>query len=190
MLADESRIRILALLAARESSVEELADRLGLRSPTVSHHLARLKGLGPLSMRREGTTHVYRFEPDRLSDVNRSLDPERWAGLAGSPDAEDDPFAAKVLRDVFVGKTLKDIPASRAKRRVVLEWLAGRLEPGVRYPERAVNEVLRQHHPDFATLRRELIVSGLMDRAGGTYWRTASQTDSGRTEREVTGEPP
>ncbi len=172
VLADESRIRILALLAAHESSVEELADRLGLRPPTVSHHLSRLKGLGLVSMRRQGTTHLYRFEPERLRDVNRSLEPERLAALAGTPDPGEDPFAAKVLRDFFIGERLKDIPASRTKRRVVLEWLVRRFEPGVRYPERTVNEVLSHHHPDFATLRRELIVNRLMDRAGGEYWRT------------------
>jgi DNA-binding HxlR family transcriptional regulator len=172
VLADASRIRILATLAAHEASVEQLAETLSLRPPTISHHLSRLKALGLVSMRREGTTHMYRFEPERLRELNRTLEPERFAALAASSRAGADPFRAKVLRDFFVGETLKDIPANRAKRLVILEWLADHFEPGVRYPEGAVNEVIRRHHPDFATLRRELIINGLMDRYAGVYWRT------------------
>jgi hypothetical protein len=52
---------------------------------------------------------------------------------------------------------LKEIPASRKKRLVVLKWLAGKFEVRVQYPERTVNETLKPYHPDYATLRRELI---------------------------------
>ncbi|MHB1630128.1 MAG: DUF2087 domain-containing protein [Bacilli bacterium] len=34
-----------------------------------------------------------------------------------------------------------------------------------------VNEIIGRHHPDFATLRRELIGNGLMEREHGVYWR-------------------
>ncbi len=40
---------------------------------------------------------------------------------------------------------------------MILRWLAGQLEPDVRYPERAVNDLIKRYHPDAATLRRELI---------------------------------
>ncbi|MDB5097460.1 MAG: ArsR family transcriptional regulator, partial [Cyanobacteria bacterium RYN_339] len=66
---------------------------------------------------------------------------------------------------------LKEIPASRKKREVVLRWLADRFEIGPRYAEREVNEVIKRHHPDFATLRRELIGANLMQREAGEYWR-------------------
>ena len=45
-MANESRLRIVGLIAERERSVQELADLLGLKEPTVSHHLSALKALG------------------------------------------------------------------------------------------------------------------------------------------------
>ena len=45
-MADESRLRIIGLLAHRERSVQELAAALDLKEPTVSHHLAILKAQG------------------------------------------------------------------------------------------------------------------------------------------------
>ena len=78
-----------------------------------------------------------------------------------------------MLRDFFAGERLKEIPAGRKKRLIVLRRLAARFEPGVRYSEREVNEILRRSHPDTATLRRELIsdANGLMWRDHGVYWR-------------------
>ena len=38
VLADESRLKILGILATQERSVEELAELLQLKTPTVSHH--------------------------------------------------------------------------------------------------------------------------------------------------------
>jgi hypothetical protein len=34
-----------------------------------------------------------------------------------------------------------------------------------------VNEIIGRHHPDFATLRRELIGANLLAREAGVYWR-------------------
>jgi DNA-binding transcriptional ArsR family regulator len=62
-LADESRLKIIGLLATRERSVDELATTLKLKPPTVSHHLATLREIGLVDMRAAGTTHVYNFQP-------------------------------------------------------------------------------------------------------------------------------
>ncbi len=169
-LADESRLRILGLLASGERSVEELAELLDLRSPTVSHHLGKLREAGLVSARAEGTTHHHRLEVSRLHALGQEL----FAPGAITTMVETDAtelWQRKVMANFFDGERLKEIPASRKKRAVVLEWLAGRFEPGERYPERRVNEVLGRHHPDFATLRRELIGAGLMGREDGVYWR-------------------
>lgn len=53
-LADESRLKILGILANQECSVEELAALLQLKEPTVSHHLGKLKELNLVTMRSEG----------------------------------------------------------------------------------------------------------------------------------------
>jgi DNA-binding MarR family transcriptional regulator len=177
-LADESRLRLLGILATRECSVEELASLLDLKAPTVSHHLNKLKELGLVRMRQEGTTHLYTLDAEALRAMNRDvLTPEKMVSLAD--DVEGEAWERKVLRDFFEGERLKEIPASRKKREIVLRWLANRFEPGVRYSERQVNEILKRYHPDSATLRRELIADAhaLMQRESGVYWRVATPAE-------------
>ena len=170
-LADESRLKILGLLAGQERSVKELAAQLKLKEPTVSHHLARLQEIGLVSMRAEGTTHRYRLEAATLHRLSRELfTPTQVASIADSVEAEN--WELKVLRTYFDGDTLTRIPATRKKRDVVLKWLVNRFEEGVRYPEARVNEILKRHHPDSATLRREFIMTKMMERKKGVYWRT------------------
>src|SRR5689334_6772074 len=72
-LADESRLRILGLLAAREHSVEELSALLNLRAPTVSHHLSLLRSLDLVAVRAEGNVHLYRLQSNVLQDRTRDL---------------------------------------------------------------------------------------------------------------------
>ncbi len=170
VLADENRLKILGLLANREQSVEELAALLELRAPTVSHHLAKLKEPGFVSMRSEGNTHLYRLDAEALRNASKGLlSSEKMASLV--EDVEGDAWERKVLRDFFDGTRLKEIPASRKKRAVILRWLANQFEPGVMYKEAQVNEILQRYHPDASFLRRELIAEKLMQREGGLYWR-------------------
>jgi hypothetical protein len=77
----------------------------------------------------------------------------------------------KVLSIYIDGIRLVKIPAARKKRLVVLRWLVRKFEQEVVYTERQVNEIIARHHPDYATLRRELICYQLMERANGLYWR-------------------
>lgn len=178
-LADESRIRILGILADREASVDELSAYLGLKSPTVSHHLSRLRELSLVSMRTEGNVHLYRFHPESLRRLNRLLQPARLAEMAS---VEGTAWEQKVQNDFLIEGRLKEIPASRKKRLVILKWLADRFERDVRYPETEVNGIIQRHHPDFSTLRRELIAARLMERDNGVYWRTDSEHGGGPDE--------
>lgn len=189
VLADESRLRVLGVLAARECSVEELAAMLGLRAPTISHHLARLKELGLVTMRPDGNTHLYTLDLDALRALSKDvLSPDAVASL-GSEVVDDagDAWERKIRRDFLDGERLKEIPASRKKRDVILRWLVKRFEVGVRYSEREVNAVIGRHHPDFATLRRELIVAQLLKRENSVYWREAN--DAAADDGQPSGEP-
>ena len=176
-LADESRLRIVGLLADGEHSVEELAERLELTPPTVSHHLNRLKEIGLVQMEARGTTHLYRLDVKALNGFKKEVfSAERIAALASAetPAAagdEDDEYARRVMRDYFDGETLKQVPMQRKKRNVVLRWLAERFEQGRRYSEKEVNAIIKRHHEDSAWLRRELVDGRLMRREGGMYWR-------------------
>ncbi len=167
-LADESRLKIVGLLANRERRVDELADALRLKAPTVSHHLAKLREAGLVQMRAEGTAHLYRLDLDALRQMSKDiLTRERSASLAN--DEAGDAFERRVLRQSFQGERLLLIPVNRKKRDIILNWLAGRFAPGRRYPEREVNAILKQHHDDYATLRRALIDGGWLARTDGVY---------------------
>lgn len=168
-LGDESRLKIVGILAREERSVDELAAMLELREPTVSHHLAKLKEIGLVSVTPDGNRRRYRLETDTLHAFSKEiLMDETIATLAEGTSA--DAWERKVLATFLDGERLKEIPVSRKKRRVILDWLAGRFEPGARYPEPELNEIIKRHHPDNATLRRELIAEKLMQREGGVYW--------------------
>src|SRR5688572_7377202 len=131
-LADESRLRIVGLLAERERSVEELAERLEVTPPTVSHHLNRLKEIGLVQMEARGTTHLYRLDVKALNGFKKEVfSAERISALAAVETSvaggdADDKFARRVMRDYFDGERLKQVPMQRKKRWVVLKWLAER----------------------------------------------------------------
>ena len=60
MLADASRVRLLALLVDEELTVAELSTIMRLKQPRVSTHLARLKESGLVVDRRSGVAAYYR----------------------------------------------------------------------------------------------------------------------------------
>ena len=169
-LGDESRLKMAGLLAHREYSVEELAASLALKPPTISHHLGILRRIGLVHVRPEGTTHYYRLDLDALRRMHHDTRPEKITVADDAATATE--WDRKILRDYFDGTRLKQIPVNRKKREVILNWLADRFEAGRRYPEKEVNEILKRHHEDSATLRRELVEGGWMAREHGVYWRT------------------
>lgn len=176
-LADESRLKLVGLLAERERSVGELAEAVGLREPTVSHHLAKLAAVELVEMRAEGTTHYYRLRGETLQALGRDVFSERRIAAIAA-EAGEDAWKRKVLRTFLEGERLTKIPDTRKKRQVILEWLAERFEVGVDYPEPRVNEIIKRHHPDTATLRRELVGARLLRRDAGIYWRVAPETEA------------
>jgi hypothetical protein len=178
-VADATRLRLLGILGGGERSVEELAALLGVKTPTVSHHLALLREVELVQMRAEGNVHLYRLNEGGLRRIGTFFNtPQQVAALAG--DVAEDTWERKVLRDFFEEGPLKEIPATRKKRDVILRWLAERFEPGRVYTEPEVNELLKRYHPDAATLRRELIGYKLLGREHGAYWRIEPQSAGGQ----------
>lgn len=86
--------------------------------------------------------------------------------------------ASAQLRGYLRGGLIESIPAKRSRRLLLLAEIAQAFEPGVRYSERQVNDVLGALHPDYAALRRYLVDEQLMDRAGGEYWRSGGPVRS------------
>lgn len=175
-LADANRLKIVGLLARQEYSVEELAALLNLRSSTVSHHLAKLAEVGLVSARSQSYYNVYRLEEKALEEKARRL-LSRDDFTTTSADIDLDTYDRRVIADYSrKDGRLKTIPSQRKKLEAVLRYLVQAFEPGRHYSEKKVNEILSRFHEDTALLRRELVGSGLMKRAGGggEYWRPGS----------------
>ncbi len=169
VLGNESRLKIIGILASQECTVRELAEMLGVKEPTVSEHLATLRELDLVTVRPEGNYRIYSFNPKPLYEMNKEVFTRHK--LASLVDDVVDESERKVLQSYFEGDRLTIIPISGKKLLIVLKWLASQFEEGVRYPEKQVNEIISRHHEDFATLRRELVDYGFMTREKGIYWR-------------------
>ena len=159
-LADETRLRILGLVAERPYNGRQLSEALGASQSIVSHHIEKLRRAGLIKEMREGRERVYGLERATLIELAREQ-------LSQSRTEETD--ADPVLKNFFDGEKLRSLPVQRKKKMVVLKELLKRFEPGVAYPEKQLNEMLSLAHEDYATLRRELMMAGLMDRERGVY---------------------
>lgn len=170
VLSNESRLKLVGILSQQECSVEELATLLNLKEPTVSHHLTRLKELHLVQMRPEGNTHLYQLNTAALHQLSQVMfTPDQMTAL--THDIQEERWESKVLSNFLEGDRLKDIPASRKKRWVILKWLVHQFQPEATYSEAEVNTIIKRHHPDCATLRRELIGYQMMQRQNGIYQR-------------------
>jgi ubiquinone/menaquinone biosynthesis C-methylase UbiE/DNA-binding transcriptional ArsR family regulator len=100
VLADPTRVRLLALLEREELTVAELSSVTRLAQPRVSTHLARLKDAAMVLDRRAGVSAYYRFNEDRLEPAERAL----WEALRAGTD---DPLLrqdAERLAGVLAGR--------------------------------------------------------------------------------------
>jgi hypothetical protein len=169
VMADENRLKMIGLLARESYSGEVLAEILGIRPATVSHHLAKLAEAGLVSARMDGHAKLYTLRLDALHAMASRLLAPGTLPAEAAPDL--DAFDRKVLADFLrPDGTLKQIPVQQKKLQAVLRHLVREFEPGRRYPEKQVNALLGRYHADTASLRRALIEYRLMQRAGGVYW--------------------
>jgi predicted transcriptional regulator len=168
-LANESRLKIVGSIAQQERSVEELAAVLGVKEPTISHHLSKLKELNLVQMRPEGNTHYYRLDLEALQSMQKAT----LTVMPAAPSkVDDDIWVTKVLSSFIKDDRIEEIPASRKKRWIILQWLVQKFEFDRQYPEKELNTIIKTIHSDTATLRRELVGCNMMQRQDNVYWRT------------------
>ena len=176
-LADANRLKIISLLAREEYSVEQIAEILGLKAPTVSHHLSKLMKAGLVSARAESYYNYYRLETKTLEEMsNRILAAETLPAVAS--DVDMDAYDRKILKNYSNSDgSLKAIPNQEKKLLAVLRHIVKVFESGERYSEVDVKEKLIRFNEDYAQLRRELVEYGFMARegGGGVYWRTGKE---------------
>ncbi|MBE0341337.1 metalloregulator ArsR/SmtB family transcription factor [Paenibacillus sp. 28ISP30-2] len=171
-LADPTRMRILLLLSRGEMHGQALAEKLNLSQPTVTHHASKLREAGLIKERRDKNTVYFTLNPELIRQHAEAT--VRFIFEKGEGEEEmsevNETLEATVLRNFFSkdGK-LRQIPSQYKKKLIVLQMLAEKLEPGRVYPERELNEWIKQYHEDFATIRRELIMHQFMYREREMY---------------------
>jgi hypothetical protein len=138
----------------------------------VSHHLSKLSEVGLVSAKSSSYYNIYQLDNDELEAMaKRLLSKDTLPAMAS--DVDLDAYDQKVVSDYSLpGGQLKTIPSQRKKMEAILRYVTRAFQPGDRYTEREVNEILENYHQDTATLRRELIGAGLLERsAGGREYR-------------------
>jgi hypothetical protein len=173
LLVEPRRLAVAGALASAVGPVtsEELAETARTEQREVLEVLGALVGAG-LARRLDRSRYVldhdaWRALAEDVAVVVPPPDPSIGFGMTADERL--------VLSRFFEGTRLREIPTSRSSRLVVLERLALEFEPGERYPERQVNQVLGRFHPDWSSLRRHLVDEGLLDREANVYWRSGGR---------------
>ena len=182
-VADESRLRMVALMSERAYTVSEMATVFNLTEPTVSHHVSKLHSAGLLRLRMEGNQRFYTINEKRLETLKNYVNgieklPARVekvkANTAWIEALDWNEADKKVLRDYTAEGRVPNLPSKVNKWQVILRWIATKFEPNKHYTEKQVNAILRDINEDYATVRRYMIDFGYMRRelGGGDYWLT------------------
>jgi DNA-binding transcriptional ArsR family regulator len=76
-LADPIRVEIVELLAERDMSAGEIADRFPVSRPAVSRHLRVLRESDLVTVREEAQRRVYSLNPSPLDDLGEWMERNR-----------------------------------------------------------------------------------------------------------------
>jgi hypothetical protein len=174
LLLDVDRLAVAGALSIRPLTVDDVVDVTGRERRVVLAAIGDLRAAGLVT----GDGDRYSIDAAALRGAAKAaaeqalpMDPVIGFGMT------DD--ERRVLARYFSGRTLTEIPSTRAKRLVLLQRLALEFDVGRRYPEREVNEILFEFNPDWSALRRYLVDEGFLDREhadGDTvYWRSGGR---------------
>ncbi len=173
VLGEPKRLKIVGMLAEKPRTVEQLGALLGLGVSTISHHLSRLADAGLVSARSESYYSVYMLRTETLTSMAKELlrqaEQQRPAVESKLSD-----FDRKVLATFTTPEgRINAFPVGEKRFHVLLNHVLKAFEPGVRYTEKRVNQILSNFNEDTARLRRGLVDHKLMARegGGGKYWR-------------------
>jgi DNA-binding transcriptional ArsR family regulator len=80
-LADDTRVRIVELLAHQDLSAGDIATNFAISRPAVSRHLRVLRDAGLTRVTRDAQRRVYSLDPSPLYELEQWLEDNRrsWA---------------------------------------------------------------------------------------------------------------
>ena len=159
LLADETRLRIINILAEGDSYVELIATKLELTPATVCYHLKKMEAAGIVRCSRAQFYIIYSLNGDIFDCTLREL------LITGDPTVDKEAaYEREVISTFFKYGRLTRLPAQRKKQEIILREISRRFERGRDYPEPEVNAIILEVFDDFCTVRREMIACGLMTR--------------------------
>ncbi len=164
LLAEETRRAVFAALVLGDDDPPTIANRIGASTRDTMAALDRLVAGGLVEPLERGRFHLL-AGAFQLAARREAPDDEPTAFGDEATDRR------RILDRAFADGRLRAMPAKHSRRLVVLDHIAQRFEPGLRYSERQVNAMLATIDSDTAALRRYLIDERLLDRADGEYWR-------------------
>jgi hypothetical protein len=169
-LANETRLKIVGLLALEPRTQAALAGALHVQPEKLTRHLDLLAHAGIIVEEATTIARIWRLdqrwlrpEGDVVPLLRRAPSEVAVAGM----DAHEAKTLAAFVRD---GRLVR-IPVVASKQTVVMRWVVALFDMDATYPEADVNAVLAQVHPDFAALRRMLVDHRFMGRQNGIYRR-------------------
>ncbi|MGP4062380.1 DUF2087 domain-containing protein [Halobacillus sp. H74] len=170
-VGDTTRLRIIALLKQGPLHGQAIAGKLGLRPPTITHHLKKLKDTGMVYSRRDKNTIYFYLDERRLESMTTAI---LRIGDESSMKAEElkveEKDQAKIIQNfVSIEGRLKQMPRQLKKKLVILSYFVQWFEQGKTYDEKEVNEYIQTFFDDYATVRREWVMQQFMYRENNRY---------------------
>ena len=172
--SDANRLRIIGLLAQRPATIKEIVQELDLPFRQAFNHLAHLEYVGVVHRSED----YFILDEGAVESLSRKQFSSRRPAYIPAPDL--DSKSRKVLAaHLNADGTIRQLPSQSSKLRVILNYLVSAFTPGVDYTEKEVNTILRRFHEDTASLRRYLVVAGLLAREsdGSRYWRISEPVE-------------
>ncbi|WP_040477323.1 DUF2087 domain-containing protein [Longispora albida] len=170
LLAEPDRLKVYAAIVLGAGTPSEIVAGSGLAPAAMVKAIKRLEQGGLVS----AVDGRYVAAPEAIKGAIREAAANRQPEAPLHPDPKVD----AVLRSFVKDGRIRRLPTVRAKLKLVLEHVALSFEPGVRYPEREVNEILRAWYPDdYAQLRRDMVDNLFLTRDAGVYWRSGGLVD-------------
>ncbi len=169
-IGDPTRLRIIKMLSEGPLHGQAIAGKLGLTPATITHHLKKLRDVNAVYERRDGNTIYFYLNESVIKHYAKAL-----LNLTEQDEVEKDmkdvmAERQKVIEHFFTNDgRLKNIPAQRKKKLIVLEHMLKGLQKGKKYEEKELNEYIKKFHDDYATIRREFIINNYMYRENGIY---------------------
>ncbi|MGP4068355.1 DUF2087 domain-containing protein [Halobacillus sp. B29] len=168
---DPTRLRIIALLRQGPLHGQAIAGKLGLRPPTITHHLKKLKDTGMVYSRRDKNTIYFYLDEKKLTFMAEAVTRIGDENVKADKEWQVTEKEERQILQSFItvdGK-LKQMPSQLKKRVVILAYYVKAFQPGKTYEEKEVNEYIQTFFEDYATVRREWIMHHFMYRENNRY---------------------